>query len=87
MWLDDLRAIRKAAKDDLQTASAVHRVAFWSTACLFLIDIPAHEAILGLIGGNVFRTTKSPLWTGVVVGGTSLALETLLSSGVSANLL
>lgn len=85
-WWADLRAIGRAARVDLRDTTRLHLVVFALTMGLFLVDIPAHEAILGIIGGHVYAATSNPLWVGASIGATSLGIELLLSAGVALNL-
>jgi len=85
-WWTDLRAIGRAARVDLGDTTRLHLVVFALTMALFLIDIPAHEAILGIIGGHVYAATSNPLWVGASIGVTSLCIELALSTGVALNL-
>ncbi len=85
-WVTKLKSVWSAARIDLREANWIHLLAFWATVVIFAIDVPTHEALLGIIGGDVLRSTGSPLWVGLSVAFTSLAIETVMSAGISINL-
>ena len=82
-FVENFRNIKAAAGEDFANASPMQKLALGSTAALLAIDIPAHEAIIGMSAGHMYSETDNPIAAGLAGGTASLLVESTLSAGTA----
>lgn len=82
----NLSSIREAAAVDMQEASLGQKISLGATAMLLAIDIPGHEAILGMSASYAYESSHhNPLYSGLAAGAASFAVELGLSQGAATS--